>query len=120
MPEAVGLSEQDADGDSWQAVPTSSGLELQLSELTEADLRELFDLFSLVVAEEGAFPHDPPAARSDFERAWIERKTAVIVARAGGALAGSYWLAESLGFEVIGRVPDAVGGEPALLYWRAL
>jgi ribosomal protein S18 acetylase RimI-like enzyme len=162
-------------------VRTSSGLELQLSELTEADLRELSDLFSLVVAEGGAFPQDPPAARSDFERAWLERKTAVVVARTAGALAGSYWLApnhpgraahianagymverdlrrrgvgtalvehsldrarqhgfdalmfnlvfesnpsrriyERLGFEVIGHVPDAAGGEPALLYWRAL
>lgn len=27
---------------------------------------------------------------------------------------------EDLGFEVIGRVPDAVGGEDAVIYWRRL
>ncbi len=29
-------------------------------------------------------------------------------------------LYERLGFEVVGRVPDAVGGEAGLVYWRAL
>ncbi len=27
---------------------------------------------------------------------------------------------EDLGFEVVGRVPDAVGGEDAVIYWRRL
>jgi hypothetical protein len=27
---------------------------------------------------------------------------------------------EQLGFEVVGRVPDAVEGEDAVIYWRSL
>jgi GNAT superfamily N-acetyltransferase len=134
-----------------------------------------------VVAEGGAFPQAPPATEHAFERAWIDGKTAVVVARCEGVLAGSYYLApnyvglaghianagymvkpelrgkgvgsalverslddarsrgfdammfnlvfesnparrvyERAGFEVVGRVPAAVGGETALVYWRAL
>ena len=29
-------------------------------------------------------------------------------------------LYERLGFEVVGRVPEAVGGEDAIVYWRRL
>jgi ribosomal protein S18 acetylase RimI-like enzyme len=149
---------------------------------TGDDHDELFELYASIVEEGGAFPTEPPATASDFERAWVGGKDReVTIARAGGRLVGSCYvmpnyggraahianagymvhpdfrrrglgealvnhslerarrlgfdaimfnlvfesnparsLYERLGFGVIGRVPEAVGDETALLYWRRL
>jgi len=69
-------------------------VELSIAVATERrDYGELFDLYAAVVEEGGAFPRRPPADEAMFREAWIDGKTAVFVARAGSALAGSYYLA---------------------------
>ena len=154
---------------------------LEIREAREDDTEELFELYALVVEEGGAFPTAPPATREDFERAWLRRKTAIVVARSRGSLAGSYHLLpnypgrashianagymvhpqyrrqgigralvehslgearrhgfdalmfnlvfesnparrlyEDLGFDVVGRVPEAFDGEDAIVYWRRI
>jgi ribosomal protein S18 acetylase RimI-like enzyme len=153
--------------------------DFEIREARPDDADELFDLYALVVEEGKAFPVAPPAAREDFERAWLRNKTVVIVARANGRVAGSYhlvpnfggraahignagymvhpdfrrqgigralvehsiaeaprhgfdalmfnlvfesnparYLYEGFGFQAIGRVPEAVEGEDAIVYWR--
>jgi ribosomal protein S18 acetylase RimI-like enzyme len=153
--------------------------EVEIHEAQNADTGELFELYAIVVEEGGAFPTPPPASREDFERAWMREKTAILVARSGRRLAGSYHLLpnfpgrashianagymvhpdlrgrgigrtlvehsivearrlgfdalmfnlvfasnparrlyERLGFEVVGRVPEAFDGEDAIVYWR--
>jgi ribosomal protein S18 acetylase RimI-like enzyme len=152
-------------------------LEIRPAQATDRD--ELFVLFARVVDDGGAFPVASPAGEDEFERAWFRGKSAVLVARSGGRLAGSYYLTpnypgraahianaaymvqpelrgrgigralvehsiaeaprhgfdalmfnlvfesnparrlyERLGFEPVGRVPEAVGGEDAIVYWR--
>jgi ribosomal protein S18 acetylase RimI-like enzyme len=152
---------------------------IEIREAQQGDTEELYALYALVVEEGSAFPAGPPAGREDFERAWMGEKTAVLVARSGGRLAGSYHLLpnfsgraahianagymvhpdcrrqgvgrmlvehsiaearrlgfdalmfnlvfesnparrlyEQLGFEAVGRVPEAVEGEDAIVYWR--
>jgi ribosomal protein S18 acetylase RimI-like enzyme len=154
---------------------------VEIREAGEDDTDELFELYALVVEEGGAFPTAPPATRDDFERAWMRGKTAILVARSRGSLAGSYHLLpnypgrashianagymvhpafrrqgigrtlvehsiaearrrgfdalmfnlvfasnparrlyEHLGFEVVGRVPEAFEGEDAIVYWRRI
>jgi ribosomal protein S18 acetylase RimI-like enzyme len=154
---------------------------VEIREAGEDDTEELFDLYALVVEEGGAFPTAPPATREDFERGWMRGKTAVLVARSRGRLAGSYHLLpnypgrashianagymvhpehrrqgigralvehsleearrrgfdalmfnlvfesnparrlyEDLGFDVVGRVPEAFDGEDAIVYWRRI
>jgi ribosomal protein S18 acetylase RimI-like enzyme len=156
-------------------------LSLEIRDARADDTEALFALFALVVEEGGAFPTKPPATNQDFERAWKRGKIAVLVARSGESLAGSYYLTpnypgraahianagymvhpdfrgqgigralvehsiqeaprrgfdalmfnlvfesnparrlyERLGFEVVGRVPAAVEGEDAIVYWRAV
>jgi ribosomal protein S18 acetylase RimI-like enzyme len=153
--------------------------DVEIREARDGDTDELFGLYVLVVEEGRAFPAGPPASREQFERAWIREKTAVLVARSGDRLAGSYHvlpnfsgraahianagymvhpdfrrqgigrmlvehsiaearrlgfdalmfnlvfesnparrLYEQLGFEAVGRVPEAVEGEDAIVYWR--
>jgi GNAT superfamily N-acetyltransferase len=152
-----------------------------LREARDEDREELFELFGQIVEEGGGFPQEPPVSEADFERVWLTGKSAVIVARADGLLAGAYYLApnfagraahianagymvrgdlrgqgvgralvehslaeakrlgfdalmfnlvfesnparrlyESLGFEAVGRVPEAVDGEAAVIYWLKL
>jgi GNAT superfamily N-acetyltransferase len=146
-----------------------------------ADELELFDLFARIVADKEGFPQSPPLTRDVFEDTWIHQATTVVVARAGDALAGAYYLKpnqpgraahianagyivearyrghgigkalvadsieraprlgydaiqfnlvfasnparrlyEELGWQQIGRVPRAVDGEDAIIYWRAV
>jgi ribosomal protein S18 acetylase RimI-like enzyme len=153
--------------------------DVEIREAGAGDREERFDLYALVVEDGGAFPTPPPASDEDFERAWIREKTAVLVARSGGRLAGSSPLLpnyprraghiatagymvhpefrgqgigrmlvehsraearrhgfdalmfnlvfesnparrlyERLGFEAVGRVPEAFDGEDAIVYWR--
>jgi ribosomal protein S18 acetylase RimI-like enzyme len=158
-----------------------TGVELTIRTALDEDRQELRELFALIVEEGGGFPQAPPVSEADFERVWVTGKAAVIVARAGGRLAGAYYLVpnfagraahianagymvhpelrrkgigrelvdhsfgearrlgfdalmfnlvfesnparrlyERLGFEAIGRVPEAVDGESAVIYWRKL
>ncbi|HJV08174.1 MAG TPA: GNAT family N-acetyltransferase [Acidimicrobiales bacterium] len=147
-----------------------------------ADDDELYAAFAEVVAAGEGYPQPPgPLAVEDFREYWLEKKSAVMVARLDGDLAGSYYLKpnfpgraahvanagyfvvarfrgrgvgtvlvehslvearrlgfdalmfnlvfasnparrlyERLGFEVIGRIPEAVDGEDAVIYWRRL
>jgi ribosomal protein S18 acetylase RimI-like enzyme len=154
-------------------------IDFEIHAARDEDRDELFALYSLVVEEGKAFPAAPPATRKDFEEAWMHDKTAVVVARAGPRLAGSYnlvpnyagraahignagymvhpdfrrqgigralvqhsiaeasrrgfdalmfnlvfesnparYLYEGFGFKAVGRVPEAVDGEDAIVYWR--
>jgi ribosomal protein S18 acetylase RimI-like enzyme len=154
-------------------------IDFEIREARADDQDELFELYSLVVEEGKAFPAAPPATRRDFDRTWTQDKTVVVVARAGGRLAGSYhlmpnyagraahignagymvhpdfrrqgigralvehsiaeasrrgfdalmfnlvfesnparYLYEGFGFKAVGRVPEAVDGEDAIVYWR--
>ena len=154
-------------------------IDFEVREAREGDLEELFHLYALVVEEGRAFPAVSPATRDDFESAWIQGKTIVLVARSGSRLAGSYHLVpnysgraahignagymvhpdfrrqgigralvehsiaeaprhgfdalmfnlvfesnparhlyEGFGFQAVGRVPEAVEGEDAIVYWR--
>jgi ribosomal protein S18 acetylase RimI-like enzyme len=154
-------------------------IDFEVREAREGDLEELFQLYALVVEEGRAFPAASPATRDDFETAWIQEKTIVLVARSGSRLAGSYHLVpnysgraahignagymvhpdfrrqgigralvehsiaeaprhgfdalmfnlvfesnparhlyEGFGFQAVGRVPEAVEGEDAIVYWR--
>lgn len=163
------------------AVITKAGLELVVAPATPADHGEIFAIWSKVAAEPGVFPRKPPVTESEFRGAWLQGMTTVVAARAGGRLAGSYFLRpaypglaghianagyivapdlrgrgvgtalaehsfgearrngfdamlyqlviesnpsrrlwERLGFEQVGRIPEAVEGEEALLYWRSL
>jgi GNAT superfamily N-acetyltransferase len=164
-----------------ETLTTAGGVELTIGPAGAEDHDELFELYARVVEEGGAFPREPPAEWATFQEAWLDRKTAVVVARRRGELAGSYFLEpnypglaahignagymvapplrrrgvggllvehsleqarrhgfdalmfnlvqesnpsraiyERLGFEVVGRVPHAVRGNAALIYWRAL
>jgi ribosomal protein S18 acetylase RimI-like enzyme len=155
--------------------------DLAIVEARDTDHEELLALYAAVVEEGGAFPRRPPVDELMFREAWIDRKTAVYVARRDDRLAGSYYLApnfqgeaghianagymvhcefrgqgigtrlvehsiakapalgfdalmfnlvfesnparrlyDRLGFEVVGRVPEAVHGEDAYVYWRRL
>lgn len=159
--------------------PTMSHLEI--SPWEPADERTAFAAWSDVVEEGGAFPRSPPATVETFRSAWIDRSTAVRVARLKGEFAGSYFLRpaypdlaghianagylvvkqlrrrgigrkllehsldqaraygfdamlftlvleenpsrhlwESEGFREVGRIPNAVDGQCALIYWREL
>jgi ribosomal protein S18 acetylase RimI-like enzyme len=154
-------------------------IDFEIREAGADDADELFDLYAIVVEEGSAFPAAHPATREGFDRTWMEDKTVVLVARAGGRVAGSYHLVpnfsgraahignagymvhpdfrrqgigralvehslaeaprhgfdalmfnlvfesnparhlyEGFGFKAIGRVPEAVEGEDAIVYWR--
>lgn len=161
---------------------TSEGAELALSDAGPADLDDLYAAFARVVAAGEGYPQPPgPLAEGDFREYWLEKKSAVVVARHAGTLVGSFYLKpnfpgraahianagyfvvdelrgrgvgtalvvdslaearrlgfdalmfnlvfasnparrlyERLGFEVIGRIPEAVDGEDAVIYWRRL
>jgi ribosomal protein S18 acetylase RimI-like enzyme len=154
---------------------------LEIREAGAEDRDELFALFRLIVDEGTGFPQAAPVSEEDYEGVWGPAKTAVIVARMSGVLAGAYSLSpnfvgraahianagymvhpahrrqgvgralvehsfeearrhgfdalmfnlvfesnparrlyEQLGFKTIGRVPEAVDGEDAIVYWRSL
>lgn len=156
-------------------------VDLELSAAGEVDADELFQAYSVVVADLDGFPHAPPLRRGDFEDYWFAHSDVVIVGRVGGRLVGAYYLKpnfvgraahianagyfvsrpyrgrgvgramlldsfsrgrslgfdalqfnlvfesnparrlyEELGFRQIGRIPRAVDGEDALIYWRSL
>jgi ribosomal protein S18 acetylase RimI-like enzyme len=163
-------------------ISTVGGLELTVSDAGPSDHDELYAAFAEVVAAGEGYPQAPaPLAVEDFRDYWLEKKSAVVVARAGRDLAGSYYvkpnfpgrgahianagyfvvpawrghgigtvlvedslaearrlgfdamqfnlvfasnparrLYERLGFEVIGRIPEAIDGEDAVIYWRRL
>lgn len=65
---------------------------MQITPAGDADIREIFALYALIVEERGAFPRDPPADETSFRAAWIEKKDVVHVSRVEGRLAGSYTL----------------------------
>jgi L-amino acid N-acyltransferase YncA len=66
--------------------------ELAIGPARPRDQEELFAIYAAVVEEGGAFPHAPPADAAMFEKAWLEDKSGVYVARLDGAVAGSYHL----------------------------
>ena len=160
---------------------TSAGLTIEVTAVDAGDEQELYDAFSAIVEAGEGYPQAPPVSRSEFRGYWLDHKSAVIVARVEGALAGSYYLRpnfpgrgahianagyfvvrpwrgqgigealvlhsfeearrlgfdamqfnlvfesnparalyERLGFEAVGRVPEAVDGEAAIVYWRRL
>ena len=163
-------------------VSTSGGPELTVSDAGPGDHEDLYAGFAQVVAAGEGYPQPRgPLAVEDFRDYWLDKKSAVIVARHDGRLVGSYYLKanfpgraahianggyfvvadlrgrgigtalvedsmvearrlgfdalqfnlvfasnparrlyERLGFEVIGRIPEAVDGEDALIYWRRL
>jgi ribosomal protein S18 acetylase RimI-like enzyme len=155
---------------------------LVVAEAGAGDHDELYDAFSAVVAAGEGYPQAPgPLPVAEFDDYWLAHKSAVVVARMEGRLAGSYYLKpnfhgraahianagyfvvaglrgrgigealvrhsfvvaralgfdalqfnlvfetnparrlyERLGFSVVGRIPEAVDGEDALVYWRPL
>ena len=163
-------------------VSLAGGLELTLTGAEPADHDELYAAFAQVVAAGEGYPQRPgPLAVDDFRDYWLEKKSAVVVARGDGRLVGSYYLKpnfpgraahianagylvvpglrgrgvgtalvedslaearrlgfdamqfnlvfasnparrlyERLGFQAIGRIPEAVDGEDAVIYWRRL
>jgi ribosomal protein S18 acetylase RimI-like enzyme len=163
-------------------IRTEAGLVLDVAEAGPADHAELYEAFAAVVAAGEGYPQAPgPLPVAEFDDYWLDHKSLVAVARAGGRLAGSYYLKpnfagraahianagyfvvpalrgqgagealvrhsfdearrlgfdalqfnlvfesnparrlyERLGFEVVGRVPEAVDGEAAIVYWRRL
>jgi len=163
-------------------IRTPAGLVLDVAEAGPGDHDELYEAFAGVVAAGEGYPQAPgPLAEAEFDDYWLGHKSLVVVARAGGRLAGSYYLKpnfagraahianagyfvvpalrgqgagealvrhsldearrlgfdalqfnlvfesnparrlyERLGFEVVGRIPDAVDGEAAIVYWRRL
>ena len=68
--------------------------------------------------EGGAFPRDPPADEAKFREVWLEGVTGVYVGEVESN--PSRRLYEELGFEAAGRVPEAIKGEDAIVYWRKL
>lgn len=70
----------------------ASGFEVHIADATAEDHDDLFELYTQVVEEGGAFPREPPVDRSIFREAWLEHKTAVLVAHHEHKLAGSYFI----------------------------
>jgi ribosomal protein S18 acetylase RimI-like enzyme len=155
---------------------------LVVAEAGPGDHDELYEAFAAIVAAGEGYPQVVgPLSVAEFDDYWLEHKSAVVVARLVGRLAGSYYLKanfhgraahianagyfvvaglrgrgigellvrhsfvvarslgfdalqfnlvfesnparrlyERLGFVVVGRIPEAVDGEDALVYWRRL
>lgn len=152
---------------------------IEIGPVREAEIRELFALFSAVVGAGEGYPHAAPLTWGVFEQTWVQPVTLVAAARRGGELLGAYYLKpnspgraahianagyvvdasarregigralvedslerapllgfdaiqfnlvfvsnparslyEELGWREIGRVPEAVDGEDAVIYWR--
>jgi GNAT superfamily N-acetyltransferase len=153
----------------------------QLGPMGTGDDRQLFEIFSRIVAAKEGWPQAPPLTWDVFAETWLAHAAAVVVARdvASGAVLGGYYLKpnspgrashianagyitsadargrgigramvldsieraplvgfdaiqfnlvfasnparrmyEELGWREIGRVPRAVDGEEAVIYWR--
>lgn len=160
---------------------THAGVTIEVARATAGDEAPLRRLFDEVVAVSGGFPHRTPVDPEEFRHYWLVDKTAVMVARRGERLVGSYFLKpnfpgraahvancgymvvpdlqgrgigraliehslelarrcgfdavqfnlvfadnparslyEKLGFSPVGRVPDVLDGEDALIYWHRL
>jgi ribosomal protein S18 acetylase RimI-like enzyme len=161
---------------------TATGLEISFGEAAAGDHDELYAAFAAVVAAGEGYPQPPgPLSVADFDEYWLDHKSAVVVARHDGRLAGSYYLKpnfpgrgahianagyfvvpelrghgvgeamvrhsfdegrrlgfdamqfnlvfesnparrlyERLGFQAVGRIPEAIDGEDAIVYWRRL
>ena len=160
---------------------TSTGLTVEVTAADAGDEQELYEAFSAIVEAGEGYPQGPPVSRSEFRDYWLDHKSAVVVARVEGVLAGSYYLKpnfpgrgahianagyfvvrqwrgrgigealvlhsfeearrhgfdamqfnlvfesnparalyERLGFEAVGRIPDAIDGEAAIVYWRRI
>lgn len=160
---------------------TPRGTAVEVGPLAGGEAEDLFALFADIVASGEGYPHAPPLTRDAFEATWVRPVTVVVAARAGGELAGAYylkpnfagkaahianagylvaarrrglglgrvlvedsiWRAPLLGFDAIqfnlvfesnparalyeglgwrqtGRVPRAVAGEDAIIYWRSV
>lgn len=152
-----------------------------LRPLEARDRGALYVAYSRIVEAKEGFPHQPPLGWPEFFDYWLAHTSAVVLADAGGEVAGAYYLKpnfvgraahianagyfvsrgwrgeglgrrllldsfelarrlgfdalqfnlvfasnparslyEELGFAVIGRLPRAVEGEDALVYWRSL
>jgi GNAT superfamily N-acetyltransferase len=66
--------------------------ELRIAPFAPADEPALYDAWAAAIEEGGAFPRRPPGDLETFRAAWLEHKTAVLVARLGDRPAGSYFL----------------------------
>lgn len=75
-----------------ETIVTAQGLELSLARATPADHADIFCVWAGVAAEPGVFPRRPPVTESEFRGAWLQGMSAVIAARVGDRLAGSYFL----------------------------
>jgi GNAT superfamily N-acetyltransferase len=73
-----------------------SDIGYEIREASSDDREELFSLYALIVEEGGAFPRRPPADLETFREVWLDNDL-VMVARAGGVLAGSYYVTANYG-----------------------
>ena len=160
---------------------TATGADLEVAEAVPSDHDILFAAFRRIVDDGEGYPQAPPLLRSEFDEYWLAHKSAVLVARCDGGLAGSYYLKpnfpgrgahianagyfvvkemrnrgigealvrhsfdearrlgfdalqynlvfesnparhlyERLGFNAVGRIPDAIDGEAAIVYHRRI
>jgi ribosomal protein S18 acetylase RimI-like enzyme len=66
--------------------------DLEIRPYSRSDHDELLVAYAQVVADGGAFPREPPADEQMLETAWLDGKSAVLVARLRSRFAGSYFL----------------------------
>ena len=67
-------------------------VDLMLRPVTVGDHDALYVAFARIVEEGEGFPQAPPLSRRDFDDYWLAHTSAVVVAVAGDALAGAYYL----------------------------
>jgi GNAT superfamily N-acetyltransferase len=66
--------------------------DFDIGTVTEADHDDLFSAFARIVEGREGFPQAPPLTRAEFHDYWLAHSTSVVRARAGGELAGAYYL----------------------------
>ncbi len=84
------------------------------------DHDDLYVRFAEIVAAGEGYPQAPGRlAVEDFDEYWLAGKALVAVALVFASNPARR-LYERMGFEAVGRVPEAVDGEDAIVYWRRL
>jgi GNAT superfamily N-acetyltransferase len=68
---------------------------LRIRPYEESDEGDVHAAFVEAVDEGGSFPFRPPVVREQTRRVWIERKSAVAVARLGDEFAGAYYVRQN-------------------------
>jgi L-amino acid N-acyltransferase YncA len=66
--------------------------DVEITPFKPEDEEQLFAAFAAVVEEGTGYPQAAPITREEFRAVWFEPTVSVQVARAGGRLAGAYYL----------------------------